>query len=121
MLSIRDLTFRYPAAERPVLQGVSFDAQYGEVLGLLGPNGAGKTTIIAHLVGLLPLQSGDIALGQQPLATARAAQPTRIAVAPQEYAFYAMLSVAENLDCFAGAGGLAGNEKKSRIAESIAF
>jgi ABC-2 type transport system ATP-binding protein len=121
MLSIRDLSFRYPAAEHPSLSGVSFDARQGEVLGLLGPNGAGKTTLIAHLAGLLPVESGQILIEQQSLAEARAAQPTCIAVAPQEYAFYAMLTVAENLDCFAGAGGLAGKEKAERLAACLAF
>lgn len=121
MLSIRDLSFRYPDAERSALERVSFEARRGEVLGLLGPNGAGKTTLIAHLAGLLSIQSGDIMIDGTPLAAIRAAQPTRVAVAPQEYAFYATLTVEENLDCFAGAGGLHGARKKARIAESLAF
>jgi ABC-2 type transport system ATP-binding protein len=121
MLSICNLSFQYPAAERPALQDISLEARRGEVLGLLGPNGAGKTTLIAHLAGLLPIQGGYIAIDGQPLAAIRAAQPTRIAVAPQEYAFYAMLTVAENLDCFAGVGGLNGAKKKARIAASLAF
>jgi ABC-2 type transport system ATP-binding protein len=121
MLSIRHLGYRYPAAEVPALDDVSFDATRGEVLGLLGPNGAGKTTLIAHLAGLLAIQHGEITIDGQPLAAARARQPTRIAIAPQEYAFYPSLSVTENLACFAGVGGLAGNERKVRIAECLAF
>lgn len=121
MLSIRNLSFRYPAAQVAALDDVSFDAMRGEVLGLLGPNGAGKTTLIAHLSGLLPIQSGEITLDKRPLAAERAIKPTRIAVAPQEYAFYPSLSVHENLGCFAGVGGLSGREKKSRIAECVAI
>lgn len=121
MLAIRKLSFRYPTASVAALTDVSFEARRGEVLGLLGPNGAGKTTLIAHLSGLLPLQSGDITIDQQPLLAVRARQPTRIAVAPQEYAFYPSLSVAENLACFAGVGYLSGSDKKSRIAECLAF
>ena len=121
MLSIRDLSFRYSQANNAALRNVSFDAMRGEVLGLLGPNGAGKTTLIAHLAGLLPIQSGNIQIGQKSLAAARAEAPTRIAVAPQEYAFYPTLSVTENLDCFAAVGGLRGNKKKTRIVECIAF
>jgi ABC-2 type transport system ATP-binding protein len=121
MLSIRELSFRYAAAAANALDTVSFDARRGEVLGLLGPNGAGKTTLIAHLSGLLPIQQGSITLAGQALAAARAASPTRIAVAPQEYAFYPSLTVTENLDCFAGVGGLSGNTKKARIAECLAF
>lgn len=121
MLAIRNLSFRYPTASVAALSDVSFEAQRGEVLGLLGPNGAGKTTLIAHLSGLLALQSGDITIDQQALAFVRASQPTRIAVAPQEYAFYPSLSVVENLACFAGVGSLSGSEKKLRIAECLAF
>ncbi|MGP1683757.1 MAG: ABC transporter ATP-binding protein, partial [Giesbergeria sp.] len=87
----------------------------------LGPNGAGKTTLIAHLSGLLALQSGEITLDNEALASVRAHQPTRIAVAPQEHAFYPSLSVAENLACFAGVGSLAGPDQKSRIAHCLAF
>ena len=121
MLAIRHLGFRYPTAQVAALMDVSLQARRGEVLGLLGPNGAGKTTLIAHLSGLLPLQSGEITLDDQPLASVRASQPTRIAVAPQEYAFYPSLSVAENLACFAGLGRLSGPDKKSRIADCLAF
>ena len=121
MLAIRNLSFRYPTADVAALTEVSFEAKRGEVLGLLGPNGAGKSTLIAHLSGLLPLQSGDITVDDQPLAAMRARQPTRIAVAPQEYAFYPSLSVAENLACFAGVGSLSGRDKKTRIAECLAF
>lgn len=121
MLSIEHLGYRYPRAERAALDGVSLTAQRGSVLGLLGPNGAGKTTLISHLAGLLPVQQGRILVDGQPLATARAAQPTRVAVAPQEYAFYPMLSVAENLACFAAAGRLSGAKRDERIAACLAF
>lgn len=121
MLEIKDLTFRYPTADKPALEGVSFDAERGEVLGLLGPNGAGKTTIISHLSGMLAVQQGSISVDGQPLAVIRRDTPTRIAVAPQEYAFYPMLTVRENLDCFAAAGGVGGSRKRQRIEKCIAF
>jgi len=121
MLAIRNLAFRYPACEHPALAGVSFDIQRGEVLGLLGPNGAGKTTLIAHLAGALPLQQGEITFDGKPLAAVRRDNPTRIAIAPQEYAFYPMLTVRENLACFAAAARLRGSRKQPRITECLAF
>jgi ABC-2 type transport system ATP-binding protein len=121
MLAIHRLGYRYPGAGDAALDDVSFDARRGEVLGLVGPNGAGKTTLIAHLAGLLDIQRGEISIDGRPLAEERARRPTRIAIAPQEYAFYPTLTVLENLDCFAGVGGLAGAERRARIAECLAF
>ena len=104
MLELRRLGYRYPHAEVPALADVSLAVPRGCVLGLLGPNGAGKTRIDG-----------------QPLQQVRARTPTRIAVAPQEHAFYPMLTVAENLACFAAAGGLSGAKKKERIAACTQF
>ena len=121
MLSIEQLGHRYPGAAGAALAGVSLQAQRGEVLGLLGPNGAGKTTLISHIAGLLAVQQGQILVDGEPLAASRAKAPTRIAVAPQEYAYYPMLSVAENLACFAGAARLRGAKRDQRIAACLAY
>jgi ABC-2 type transport system ATP-binding protein len=121
MLAVRDLHFRYPGASTAALQQVSFSAERGEVLGLLGPHGAGKTTVIAQLAGMLGLQQGHIQIDGQQLAQVRLTRPTCIAIAPQEYAFYPTLSVLENLDCFAGVGGLRGAGKADRIDACISL
>ncbi|MEN3110173.1 ABC transporter ATP-binding protein [Uliginosibacterium paludis] len=121
MLTVSGLSFRYPAAQQAALDGVSLQLGRGRITGLLGPNGAGKTTLIAHLAGLLPLQQGDIRLAGEPLAGARARNPVRITLAPQEYAFYPMLTVAENLACFASVCRLEGTRKAARIAACMAF
>ena len=121
MLSIEHLGYRYPRAPAPALADVSLHAKRGEVLGLLGPNGAGKTTLISHLVGVLAVQQGQIRIDDESLAVVRARTPTRIAVAPQEYAFYPMLTVAENLACFAAAGRLVADRKRQRVAACLAF
>jgi len=121
MLEIRELHFCYPGASAPALQQVSLTAARGEVLGLLGPNGAGKTTLIAQLAGMLAMQQGQIEIDGQPLDQLRRTRPTCIAIAPQEYAFYPSLSVVENLDCFAGVGGLRGANKAQRLDECIAI
>jgi ATP-binding cassette subfamily B multidrug efflux pump len=49
-LEFRGVTFRYPGAEEPALQEVSFDARPGEVTAIIGGTGAGKST----LVNLIP-------------------------------------------------------------------
>lgn len=57
-LSVRDLTFRY--RQDPVLSRLSFKSPGGRVVGVLGANGAGKSTLFKLILGLLPLQSGEI-------------------------------------------------------------
>ncbi|QFZ86453.1 ATP-binding cassette domain-containing protein [Variovorax paradoxus] len=121
MLELRQLGYRYPHADKAALADVSLAVPRGCVLGLLGPNGAGKTTLISHLSGALAVQSGDIRIDGQPLQQVRAKAPTRIAVAPQDQAFYPMLTVAENLACFAAAGQLSGARKKARIDTCTQF
>jgi len=121
MLELKRLSHRYPHAEAAALEQVSLAVPRGCVLGLLGPNGAGKTTLISHLSGALAVQSGEICIDGESLQQVRAKQPTRIAVAPQEQAFYPMLTVAENLACFAAAGRLAGVRKRERIDACIRF
>jgi ABC-2 type transport system ATP-binding protein len=121
MLEISGLVYRYPHSAKPALDGISLTARRGQVLGLLGPNGAGKTTLISHLAGLLPIQHGQILVDGVPLDQLRKKSPTRVAVAPQEYAFYPTLSVRENLQCFGAASRLGGKLRDERIAQSLAF
>lgn len=121
MLTVAHLSHQYPHSVQASLDDLSLSVRPGEILGLLGPNGAGKTTLISHICGSLPIQQGEITVAGQPLAAARRSDPTRIAIAPQEYAFYPMLSVRENLQCFAAAARLRGTERAARVDACIAF
>jgi ABC-2 type transport system ATP-binding protein len=64
VLEIRELTKRYGA--NLAVDGLSFTAQPGRVLGFLGPNGAGKTTTLRMLLGLTLPTSGSTAVDGHP-------------------------------------------------------
>jgi ABC-type Mn2+/Zn2+ transport system ATPase subunit len=44
------------------LEDISFQVQRGESVAIIGPNGAGKSTLLKSLLGLLPVQSGQVTL-----------------------------------------------------------
>jgi zinc transport system ATP-binding protein len=72
-VDIQGVSFAYPGASAPALDGVSLRVGVGERLGILGPNGGGKSTLLKLMLGLLPLQSGTIrVLGMSPEEARRA-------------------------------------------------
>jgi len=64
MLEVRELTKRY--GTNLAVDGLSFRAEPGRVLGFLGPNGAGKTTTLRMLLGLTLPTSGTAAVDGRP-------------------------------------------------------
>ena len=54
MIRIKDLSYRYPAAERPALRELTLQVEEGEFLAVVGPNGAGKSTLCFALSGFIP-------------------------------------------------------------------
>ncbi|QMT40953.1 ABC transporter ATP-binding protein [Neisseria shayeganii] len=101
MIRIEQLSHRYPGAAAPALNGVNLDIAEGETLGLLGPNGAGKTTLMSLLAGLQGVQQGQIFFDGIPFGCLSKAQRHRISLVPQDFAFYPLLSVWDNLKFFA--------------------
>ena len=47
LVEFRDVEFRYPGAEEPVLSGITFTARPGETTAIVGSTGSGKTTLIS--------------------------------------------------------------------------
>ena len=56
----RDVSFRYPEADRPVLEHCSFTIHPGECVGLVGLNGSGKSTIVKLLCRFYDTSDGEI-------------------------------------------------------------
>jgi len=101
------------------VQGVSFEAQAGEVLSLLGPNGAGKSTIISVLAGLLQPTEGDALIMGHSIRREPEAAKACLGVVPQDIALYPDLSARENLVFWGKMYGLRGAALKRRVDEVL--
>jgi ATP-binding cassette subfamily B protein len=96
-VEFRDVEFRYPGAEDPVLRGISFTAGPGETTAIVGSTGSGKTTLINLLPRLYDITGGTVLLdGVDVRAMDRADLWSRIGLIPQR-AFLFGGTVASNL------------------------
>jgi ABC-2 type transport system ATP-binding protein len=115
-LIVNRLTKRF--GDRVAFRDVSFEVGHGEVFGFLGPNGAGKTTTVRTLGTLLATTSGSATVAGIALSAANGPQiRSRISIMPESPGLYLRLSVAENLECFAGLYEL--SDAHERIAAAL--
>jgi len=84
---------------RQVVRDVSIEVSTGQIVGLLGPNGAGKTTTFYMIVGLVPLDKGEIHIDQLNITYQPMHERARhgIGYLPQEASIFRKLTVYENL------------------------
>lgn len=100
-------------------QDVRFTVKRGQVFGLLGPNGAGKSTTFKMLCGLLTPSEGTGSVAGHDLRRARADARQSLGYMAQKFSLYGDLSVAQNLDFFAGAYGLSGGAAREAIDRAV--
>ena len=62
-LTFRDVSFRYHAADRIVLNRINFHVDSGSMAALVGSSGGGKTTIVSLIEGFYQPTSGEILIG----------------------------------------------------------
>jgi osmoprotectant transport system ATP-binding protein len=64
-VEFREVTKRYPRADRPAVDGLSLEVPAGEICVLVGPSGCGKTTAMRMANRMVEITEGDIVIGDR--------------------------------------------------------
>ena len=118
MIEAKDLRKRY--GRLAAVDGVSFRAEPGEVLGFLGPNGAGKSTTMRMIAGYLSPTSGTASVCGHDVGTDSLAARRVLGYLPEGAPSYGEMSPHAFLDFIANLRGLAGDLRRQRLAFVIA-
>ncbi|MBR7801035.1 ABC transporter ATP-binding protein [Undibacterium fentianense] len=97
------------------VNGVSFTANDGSILGLLGANGAGKTTSLRMVASMLKLDSGSILIDQIPVKEGQTATQAKLGILSDSRGLYPRLTARENIQYYGKLHGMA----KDLIAQRI--
>jgi ABC-2 type transport system ATP-binding protein len=116
-IEVEGLTKRF--GEVTALDGASFRAATGTVLGLLGPNGAGKTTAVRALATLMPFDAGEARVAGLDVRTQGPALREHIGLAGQYAAVDEQLTGHENLTMVGRLYGMAGPPARARATELL--
>jgi ATP-binding cassette subfamily B multidrug efflux pump len=96
-IEFRDVEFRYPGAEEPVLRHITFEANPGETTAIVGSTGSGKSTLVNLIPRLYDVTSGEVLVdGVDVRAMDRQDLWRRVGMVPQR-AFLFGGTVASNL------------------------
>ena len=101
MLVVDSLSKRF--GSHVALDGASFTAQHGRIVGFLGPNGAGKTTTMRAIMGLIRPDAGTVTWRGQPITA-----ESRLAFGymPEERGLYPKMRLVDQLTYFARLSGM---------------
>lgn len=99
---------------------ISFQVYRGEIFGFLGANGAGKTTTIRMLCGLLLPTSGSAVVAGYDIYRQADQIKQNIGYMSQKFSLYEDLTVAENLEFYAGIYGLDRSQRRAAQSQMIA-
>jgi phospholipid/cholesterol/gamma-HCH transport system ATP-binding protein len=97
-VAVRGLRKSYDGV--PVLKGIDFEVEPGEVFVIMGPSGSGKTVLLKHIIGLETPDAGEILIEGHPLTEPGVMDRYRMAMVFQSGALLNSLTVAENVGLY---------------------
>lgn len=117
MIQVRELSKHY--GEVAAVQGISFDAQKGEILGFLGPNGAGKTTTMRIITGYLPPTAGTATVAGFDVVEESMEVRRRIGYLPELPPLYPDMTVESYLRFVAKIKAVPSGQIRQRLEETM--
>jgi len=115
LLEIKNLHKAYSG--KPVVNGLNFYVNKGEIVGLLGPNGAGKTTSFYMTIGLIRPDSGSVFFDSKDATLLPIHERSKIGMGylAQEPSVFKYLSVEDNILCILETLSLPAKEVSMRL------
>ena len=114
MIEVKNLTKAY--GDFVAVNGISFKAERGQILGFLGPNGAGKTTTMRIITGFMPATSGTVVIDGLDIFANSLEARRRIGYLPETPPLYSDMRVESYLRFVAKLRGV----KRSAVDEAVA-
>lgn len=83
----------------PILRDVSLEIETGSICGLIGRNGAGKTSLMRSIMGVLPIETGEIHFQEKELHNTKAHERAKLGIGylPEDRRLIADFTVEENI------------------------
>ncbi len=116
MIEVRNLSKSF--GDLRAVDGVSFEARTGEILGVLGPNGAGKTTTLRMICGYLPPDEGTAIVAGHDVRDDSLAARRSLGYLPENVPLYPEMRVAEYLAFRAGLKGVPARKRREAIGKA---
>ena len=119
-VEFRDVSFRYPDAEKDVFEHISFRAEKGQTVAFIGSTGSGKSTLINLVPRFYDATEGEVLVdGVNVKDVKQSTLRSKIGYVPQKGVLFSG-TVAENIG-FGGNTGRAGIEEAAKVAEADGF
>jgi len=102
---------------QPVLKGLNFEVERGEVFVVMGPSGSGKSVLLRHIIGLETPDDGEILIEGESIQSPGVMDKYRMAMVFQSGALFNSLSVGENVGLYLSEHQLKSPNEIARIVK----
>jgi len=120
-VEFKDVSFRYPGADQPALNNISFSAKPGELTAIIGGTGSGKSTLINLITRFYDVESGSVLVdGVDVREISQKVLRAKIGFVPQKTVLFSG-TIAENIKYGKEDASMAEIEHAAQVAQATEF